>query len=156
MALVFHAFFVGFLTTNILSVYMRCPEALQIANLTSTNEELCPITLATRNWRIVMLCMMCLSAIIEISQLIPSPLKYLRCIENTTQLILLIGVLLINVPSLDHSNWQRDVAAVSICIAWTSLLIRLGQFPLFSLHVRMLTTVGPTVEKFKLDRTERV
>ena len=82
MALVFHAFFVGFLTTNILSVYMRCPEALQIANLTSTNEELCPITLATRNWRIVMLFMMCLSAIIEVSQLIPSPRKYIRCIEK--------------------------------------------------------------------------
>ena len=78
-----------------------------------------------------MLFMMCLSAIKEVSQLIPSP-EYIRCIENMTQLILLIGVLRINVPSPDHSNRQRDVAAVSIGIAWTSLLIRPGQFPMFS------------------------
>ena len=45
-----------------------------------------------------MLFMMCLSAIKEVSQLIPSP-EYIRCIENMTQLILLIGVLRINPAS---------------------------------------------------------
>jgi hypothetical protein len=139
LSLIWQFVFVAFLTINILSANMICPEAVQNANFTASNEESCPIS--TRNASIIMLLLMCMSAIKETIHLIHSPRVYIRCAENMTQLILLIGVLLINVPSVDHSNWQRDVAAVVILIAWTSLLMHLGQCPKYGLYVRMYSTV---------------
>ena len=150
VSLFFHATFVLFLTTNILSVYMRCPEALENANFTLTSKELCPIPLWTRMFSFITLFVMCLSAIKEVFQLIHSPLEYLKSVENVTQLSLLIGVLLINVPSMDHSIWQRHVAALIIVIAWTTMMMHMGRFPFFGLYIQMFTTVAANISTFML------
>nr|QDR50969.1 pyrexia trpa [Heliconius melpomene] len=75
---------------------------------------------------------------------------YIRQWENWLQLLIIIGVFLCTIPtwyrgngvaSANTSNWQHDVAAITIFFCWLELMMIIGRFPTFGLYVQMFTTV---------------
>ncbi|XP_072929948.1 transient receptor potential channel pyrexia isoform X2 [Epargyreus clarus] len=75
---------------------------------------------------------------------------YIRQWENWLQILIIIGVFLCTIPSWDMengvvrtntSNWQHDVAAITIFFCWLELMMIIGRFPTFGLYVQMFTTV---------------
>ncbi|CAH0728375.1 unnamed protein product, partial [Brenthis ino] len=45
------------------------------------------------------------------------------------------------VANANTSNWQHDVAAITIFFCWLELMMIIGRFPTFGLYVQMFTTV---------------
>ncbi|XP_063627903.1 transient receptor potential channel pyrexia isoform X1 [Cydia splendana] len=73
---------------------------------------------------------------------------YIRQWENWLQSTIVLGVFLSTIPiwektetSLHTSDWQHDVAAVTIFFCWLELMMIIGRFPTFGLYVQMFTTV---------------
>lgn len=73
---------------------------------------------------------------------------YIRQWENWLQWLIIIGVFLCTAPSWSNSevetntsNWQHDIAAITIFFCWLELMMILGRFPTFGLYVQMFTTV---------------
>lgn len=79
---------------------------------------------------------------------------YIRQWENWLQWFIIVGVFLCTIPYGDvditvngkiiknTSNWQHDVAAVTIFFCWLELMMIIGRFPTFGLYVQMFTTVS--------------
>lgn len=44
------------------------------------------------------------------------------------------------VANANTSNWQHDVAAITIFFCWLELMMIIGRFPTFGLYVQMFTT----------------
>ncbi|XP_032521667.2 transient receptor potential channel pyrexia isoform X2 [Danaus plexippus] len=75
---------------------------------------------------------------------------YIRQWENWLQILIIIGVFLCTIPTwymhngaaiTNTSNWQHDVAAITIFFCWLELMMIIGRFPTFGLYVQMFTTV---------------
>ncbi|KAM3962525.1 LOW QUALITY PROTEIN: transient receptor potential channel pyrexia [Aphomia sociella] len=75
---------------------------------------------------------------------------YIRQWENWLQCVIILGVFLCTIPNWDMDNgairhntsdWQHDVAAITIFFCWLELMMIIGRFPTFGLYVQMFTTV---------------
>ncbi|XP_045538000.1 transient receptor potential channel pyrexia isoform X1 [Papilio machaon] len=83
---------------------------------------------------------------------------YIRQWENWLQILIIIGVFLCTVPTWymedgvakSTSNWQHDVAAITIFFCWLELMMIIGRFPTFGLYVQMFTTVTVNFATFLL------
>ncbi|XP_053613892.1 transient receptor potential channel pyrexia isoform X2 [Plodia interpunctella] len=84
---------------------------------------------------------------------------YVRQWENWLQCVIVIGVFLCTIPYWDMdrgtirsntSDWQHDVAAVTIFFCWLELMMIIGRFPTFGLYVQMFTTVTVNFATFLL------
>ncbi|XP_046971112.1 transient receptor potential channel pyrexia isoform X2 [Vanessa cardui] len=84
---------------------------------------------------------------------------YIRQWENWLQLLIIIGVFLCTIPTwyrgngvanANTSNWQHDVAAITIFFCWLELMMIIGRFPTFGLYVQMFTTVTVNFATFLL------
>ncbi|XP_013184439.2 transient receptor potential channel pyrexia isoform X2 [Amyelois transitella] len=84
---------------------------------------------------------------------------YIRQWENWLQCVIVFGVFLCTIPYWDMdqgtirsntSNWQHDVAAVTIFFCWLELMMIIGRFPTFGLYVQMFTTVTVNFATFLL------
>ncbi|CAK1583593.1 unnamed protein product [Parnassius mnemosyne] len=100
------------------------------------------------------LCFMCK----ELFQLCLDYSAYIRQWENWLQILIIIGVFLCTVPTWYMedgvakitSNWQHDVAAVTVFFCWLELMMIIGRFPTFGLYVQMFTTVTVNFATFLL------
>ncbi|XP_075982691.1 transient receptor potential channel pyrexia isoform X2 [Anticarsia gemmatalis] len=82
---------------------------------------------------------------------------YIRQWENWLQWFIIIGVFLCTIPSWNNgeirtntSNWQHDIAAITIFFCWLELMMIIGRFPTFGLYVQMFTTVTVNFATFLL------
>ncbi|NP_001296484.1 transient receptor potential channel pyrexia [Bombyx mori] len=84
---------------------------------------------------------------------------YIRQWENWLQGLIIIGVFLCTIPYWDvdngvlrtnTTNWQHDVAAITIFFCWLELMMIIGRFPTFGLYVQMFTTVTVNFATFLL------
>ncbi|XP_023945739.1 transient receptor potential channel pyrexia [Bicyclus anynana] len=84
---------------------------------------------------------------------------YIRQWENWLQLLIVTGVFLCTIPTWyrdngvtnsNTSNWQHDVAAITIFFCWFELMMIIGRFPTFGLYVQMFTTVTVNFATFLL------
>ncbi|XP_059053204.1 transient receptor potential channel pyrexia-like isoform X2 [Achroia grisella] len=84
---------------------------------------------------------------------------YFRQWENWLQCGIILGVFLCTIPSWDMDNgvvrhntsdWQHDVAAITIFFCWLELMMIIGRFPTFGLYVQMFTTVTVNFATFLL------
>ncbi|XP_037294243.1 transient receptor potential channel pyrexia isoform X2 [Manduca sexta] len=84
---------------------------------------------------------------------------YIRQWENWLQCFIIIGVFLCTIPYWDIDNgvirtdttdWQHDVAAITIFFCWLELMMIIGRFPTFGLYVQMFTTVTVNFATFLL------
>ncbi|XP_013135767.1 PREDICTED: transient receptor potential channel pyrexia isoform X2 [Papilio polytes] len=100
------------------------------------------------------LCFMCK----ELFQACLDYSAYIRQWENWLQILIIIGVFLCTVPTWymedgvakSTSNWQHDVAAITIFFCWLELMMIIGRFPTFGLYVQMFTTVTVNFATFLL------
>ncbi|XP_047033633.1 transient receptor potential channel pyrexia isoform X2 [Helicoverpa zea] len=82
---------------------------------------------------------------------------YIRQWENWLQWLIILGVFLCTIPRWDNgeirhntSNWQHDIAAITIFFCWLELMMIIGRFPTFGLYVQMFTTVTVNFATFLL------
>ncbi|KAL4715914.1 hypothetical protein ACJJTC_013214 [Scirpophaga incertulas] len=84
---------------------------------------------------------------------------YIRQWENWLQCLIIFGVFLCTIPwemkngmevKGNTSDWQHDVAAITIFFCWLELMMIIGRFPTFGLYVQMFTTVTVNFATFLL------
>ena len=141
VSLLFHAAFVLSLSTNIMSIYVvqryhNCSpidtdrnEKVQWTDRTDCFYPQWPNWL-TETIRYLNIVFVVISIIKEFFQLLQTPLEYVRSSENYIQCFLIVGVVGINLPeSWNGNDWQQNVAAIIIVVAWMELMMHIGRFP---------------------------
>jgi len=160
VSLCFYATFVAFLSANILMIYLKDRTTQVDQNdkptLCSKFETQSSVTDEMRDIidvvRFISIFFALILIIKEIFQLLQSPMDYIRNLENYIQLLLVVGTVVINIrQKVECSRWnyyQQHIAAITIVVAWTELLMHVGRFPVFGLYVQMFTTVAANIAKF--------
>ncbi|CAH0551219.1 unnamed protein product [Brassicogethes aeneus] len=151
-SLFFHLMFVTLFTTYIIEVY-RCPPKEDPGK-----SEICKTTSSVIVMGYFLLFLNFLFMCKELFQIAQSWLSYLKRWENWLQWLLIISIFLCVQPktalivniSVELDDWQHNVAATGIFFAWVELMMIVGRFPMFGLHVQMFTTVSVNFAKFLL------
>ncbi|CAG9789260.1 unnamed protein product [Diatraea saccharalis] len=146
LSFIYHALFISLYSIYILQIYL-CEDVT------------CDVPAYVRPIQyliiILNLCFMCK----EIFQACLDWSAYIRQWENWLQCLIILGVFLCTIPwGIDNgvvikgntSNWQHDIAAVTIFFCWLELMMIIGRFPTFGLYVQMFTTVSVNFATFLL------
>lgn len=90
----------------------------------------------------------------ELFQIFHSWRTYVLEWENYLQWTIIVSVFCCVQPMYQMNirefvyTWQHHVAAVSVFLAWVELMMIVGRFPAFGLHIQMFTTVSINFAKF--------
>ncbi|XP_068619064.1 transient receptor potential channel pyrexia isoform X2 [Battus philenor] len=145
LSFVYHALFITLYSLYILQIFL-CEDVTCAV----------PSYLRPVQYLILLLniCFMCK----ELFQVCLDYSAYIRQWENWLQILIIIGVFLCTAPTWymengvakSTSNWQHDVAAITIFFCWLELMMIIGRFPTFGLYVQMFTTVTVNFATFLL------
>ncbi|XP_063831405.1 transient receptor potential channel pyrexia isoform X1 [Ostrinia nubilalis] len=146
LSFIYHALFITLYSLYILQTYL-------------CEEETCDVPAYVRpiQYLIIILNLCFMSK--ELFQACLDWSAYIRQWENWLQCLIIIGVFLCTIPwdvengvvlKNNTSNWQHDVAAITIFFCWLELMMIIGRFPTFGLYVQMFTTVTVNFATFLL------
>lgn len=95
-----------------------------------------------------LLLVICLAAFVtrELFQMIVSPIRYFRSLENWLEisLILVTGTILLSSSSIS----QNQISAIAILLSWAELVLLIGRYPSLSTYIEMFKTVSWNFLKF--------
>ncbi|CAH0594198.1 unnamed protein product [Chrysodeixis includens] len=144
LSFIYHALFISLYSLYILQIFLCEAETCDV-----------PTYLRPVQYLILLLNLCFLSK--EIFQACLDWSAYIRQWENWLQWLIIVGVFLCTIPSWDNgeirhntTNWQHDIAAITIFFCWLELMMIIGRFPTFGLYVQMFTTVTVNFATFLL------
>ncbi|XP_071453116.1 transient receptor potential cation channel protein painless [Hetaerina americana] len=129
--LTFYSLFVAFLTAYILGKY-----GTELSVDENSGEmEWTDVCYVVSSILLVVL------AIREFFQLVISPLKYVKNLENLLEVLLIVLTMIMLFSNLEH-HIKQHLAAVSILLLWIELVLLVGRHPGLSTYITMFTTVS--------------
>ncbi|CAH2094669.1 unnamed protein product [Euphydryas editha] len=146
LSFVYHAIFITLYSLYILQLFL-------------CEDETCDVPSYLRPIQYLIVLLNLCFLIKEIFQACLDYSAYIRQWENWLQLLIILGVFLCTIPTwyrgnevakANTSNWQHDVAAITIFFCWLELMMIIGRFPTFGLYVQMFTTVTVNFATFLL------
>ncbi|RVE47475.1 hypothetical protein evm_007886 [Chilo suppressalis] len=146
LSFIYHALFISLYSIYILQIYLCEDVTCDVPTYVRPIQYLIII---------LNLCFMCK----EVFQACLDWSSYIRQWENWLQCLIILGVFLCTIPwdiengvviKGNTSNWQHDIAAVTIFFCWLELMMIIGRFPTFGLYVQMFTTVTVNFATFLL------
>lgn len=130
LSVLFHFIFVGLFTGYVCETYL--PDKKQFSNVL-----LWPVLGFT-----------CVLAGKEIFQIAHGICSYVKRWENWLQWCVIIASVFILIPTTQICNLQHHVAALGVVLVWIELMMVIGRFPMFGIHVQMFTQVSINFFKF--------
>uniref|UniRef100_A0A8D8PLL8 Transient receptor potential cation channel protein painless n=1 Tax=Cacopsylla melanoneura TaxID=428564 RepID=A0A8D8PLL8_9HEMI len=94
-----------------------------------------------------LLLLLCLVIFIarELFQIIVSPLRYFKSLENWLE----ISLILVTAIILSSSSYnQNQISAIAILLSWAELVLLIGRYPSLSTYIEMFKTVSWNFLKF--------
>ncbi|KAI5702707.1 hypothetical protein M8J75_003217 [Diaphorina citri] len=95
-------------------------------------------------WALLVLCLIVFITR-ELFQIIVSPVRYFRSLENWLEISLILVTAII---LLSSSFNQNQISAIAILLSWAELVLLIGRYPSLSTYIEMFKTVSWNFLKF--------
>ncbi|KAL1459408.1 hypothetical protein WDU94_011392 [Cyamophila willieti] len=140
------------LTAYILTFYVNKKSSPLLRNATlaeDINENtLQDGRLLTSDVILRLLLLLCLVLFIarELFQIIVSPIRYFKSLENWLEISLILVTAIILLSSSSYN--QNQISAIAILLSWAELVLLIGRYPSLSTYIEMFKTVSWNFLKF--------
>lgn len=137
------------LSTYILTFYVNQKSSPDVRNVTDITDDSIQEGRQLRSevllWVLLVLCLVVFITR-ELFQIIVSPMRYFRSLENWLEisLILVTGVILLSASTYNHNQ----ISAIAILLSWAELVLLIGRYPSLSTYIEMFKTVSWNFLKF--------